>query len=117
MINQISILLVRSILHVLCAVTLGMTAYGDIESPDCITATDPGKYFNNCSILDTVLKDAFLCGGLLEMCTFNNSELNEANFDNAKISGCRFVRTKIKRSSFQEASLEKNGSVPRSKIL
>lgn len=85
--------------------------YGDIESPDRITATDPGKYFNNCSILDTVLKDAFLCGGLLEMCTFNNSELNEANFDNAKISGCRFVRTKIKRSSFQEASLEKNESV------
>ncbi len=84
---------------------------GDIESSDYIADTKPGKYFNNCSVLNTVLKDAFLCGGLLEMCIFDNSELNEANFDNAKISGCKFVGTKIKRSSFQEASLEKNGSV------
>ena len=84
---------------------------GDIESSDYIADTKSGKYFNNCSVLNTVLKDAFLCGGLLEMCIFDNSELNEANFDNAKISGCKFVGTKIKRSSFQEASLEKNGSV------
>lgn len=85
--------------------------YGDIESSDYIADTKSGKYFNNCSVLNTVLKSAFLCGGLLEMCIFDNSELNEANFDNAKISGCKFVGTKIKRSSFQEASLEKNGSV------